>query len=162
MPIALHVSLHETSLKLTATKPERLFGKAIIGSFLKVHNQRVGSTLTPEKIKRCTLDGKPLALPGALSKPIESLVTEGEHELCLFDGTEPPPPPPPAPPPAPLSAEESELQKKLAALLTCPAERQGHMLAGMSRGWKEHAWRPPLTFGHRRLQPVPLHAARRR
>lgn len=66
-----HVSCDgAASIKLTATKPHKPFGRAILQNFLTAHNGRLGSALQLDCIVRCVVDGNVVS---DLFAPIQSL-----------------------------------------------------------------------------------------
>lgn len=70
-------------LKLTANKPNKLFGKAIVGTYLVEVNKRLGSGYTVEDLESVMLDGQPLELPEALSTAVSAFAADVVHEVVL-------------------------------------------------------------------------------
>ena len=91
------VRVGDVQLKLTSTKPNKPFGRAIVASALAAYNRKASANETVDGLGGCVLDGRTLALD-ELDAPIAALVGEepAEHAVeLILPATAPPPPPPP-------------------------------------------------------------------
>ena len=142
----------EKSLKLTATKKNKPFGRAILTNYLNAYNEKTGGKLSLDNVSSCVLDG--IVLSDYDSATIGSLVDgdTGTHEVLLTTTSARGRPivqhaAAPAGEPAVSEVGQRCVRQLLAALV---ASRGDEILSdglqarlhALVRAWGTHGWKP--------------------